>query len=478
MEPTKSVNMTTTRLVFMTGAAVFSLRGLSFMAMEELTMFFYVLFGTVFFLIPASMVSAELGGAFASTGGGVYTWVKEAFHKKLGFLAIWLQWIQNVVYYPILLAFAASIIAYMIGKPELSNNGTYVGIFCIVVYWISTIITLNGTQLMSKIASYGFLLGTIIPGAVLIIFTIIYIIQGNPLAFLHPSAVDTTSAYLVEGISYPRWFPHITSLDNVTFLAVVILLFAGIEVQAVHAAELKNPSKQFPKVLFFAALLIFFLEILGALSISVVLPETKISLQSGLMQAFENIFVSLGVKWLLPVICILMAFGVLGSVISWIAGPSRGLLWTAKDGLLPPALAKVNKNGIQQNILIIQGLIVTLLSSIYFIISNVGVAFFLLGALTVGLYLIMYMMMYAAGIRLRYSQPDLQRSFKVPGGNKGMWAIAGIGFMAVLFAFIVSFFPPSQLPVGSPLEYVGLVLGGTVLFTVLPFLLTMGKNKK
>ncbi len=476
MEPTKKINMTTTRLVFMTGAAVFSLRGLSFMAIEELTMFFYVLFGTVLFLVPASMVSAELGGAFGSTGGGVYTWVKEAFHKKLGFLAIWLQWIQNVVYYPILLGFAAAIIAYMIGKPELSNNGTYVGIFCIVVYWLSTLITLNGTQLMSKIASYGFLLGTVIPGAVLIIFTIIYMIQGNPLAFLHPSAVDTTSAYLLNGFSHPRWFPHITSLDNVTFLAAVILIFAGIEVQAVHANELKNPSKQFPKVLLFAAALIFFLQILGSLAISIVLPESKITLQSGLMQAFENIFVSMGLKWLLPVVCILMAFGVLGSVISWIAGPSRGLLWTARDGLLPAGLAKVNKKGIQQNILIVQGLIVTLLACIYFIIPNVGVAFFLLGALTIGLYLIMYMLMYAAGIKLRYSQPNLVRSYKVPGGKNGMWAIAGIGFLAVLFAFIVSFFPPSQLPVGSPLEYVCLVAGGTVLFTVLPFLITIGKK--
>lgn len=462
----------------MTGAAVFSLRGLSFMAIEELTMFFYVLFGTIFFLIPASMVSAELGGAFGSVGGGVYTWVKEAFNKKFGFLSIWLQWIQNVVYFPILLGFAAAIIAYMIGKPELSNNGTYVGIFCIVVYWISTIITLNGSQLMSKIASYGFLLGTIIPGAVLLIFTIIYVIQGNPLAFLHPSAVDTTSAYVVEGITHPRWFPHITSLDNITFLAAVILIFAGIEVQAVHANELKNPSKQFPKVLLFAAGLIFFLQILGSLALAIVLPESKITLQSGLMQAFENLFVSTGFKWLLPVICALMAFGVLGSVIAWIAGPSRGLLWTAKDGLLPPALAKVNKKGVQQNILIIQGLIVTLLSSIYFIIPNVGVAFFLLGALTIGLYLIMYMFMYAAGIKLRYSQPDLVRSFVVPGGIAGMWAIAGIGFLAVLFAFIVSFFPPSQLPVGSPLEYVGLVLGGTILFTGLPFLITLGKKAK
>lgn len=470
--------MTTTRLVFMTGAAVFSLRGLSFMAIEEMTMFFYVLFGTILFLVPASMVSAELGGAFGHVGGGVYTWVKEAFNKKFGFLSIWLQWIQNVVYFPILLGFAASIIAYMIGKPELSNNGVYVGTFCIIVYWFSTIITLNGSQIMSKIASSGFLLGTIIPGVVLLLFTILYMIQGNPLAFLHPSATDTTSAYVVEGITHPRWFPHITSLDNITFLAAVILIFAGIEVQAVHANELKNPSKQFPKVLLFAAALIFLLQILGSLALAIVLPESKITLQSGLMQAFENLFISAGVKWLLPIICALMAFGVLGSVISWIAGPSRGLLWTARDGLLPPSLAKVNKKGIQQNILIIQGLIVTLLSSIYFIIPNVGVAFFLLGALTIGLYLIMYMFMYAAGIKLRYSQPNLTRSFIVPGGNVGMWVIGGIGFLAVLFAFIVSFFPPSQLPVGSPLEYVGLVLGGTILFTGLPFLMTLGKKHK
>jgi hypothetical protein len=58
----------------------------------------------------------------------------------------------------------------------------------------------------------------------------------------------------------------------------------------------------------------------------------------------------------------------------------------------------------------------------------------------------------------------------------GMWSIAGTGFLAVLFAFIVSFFPPSQLPVGSPLEYVGLVLGGTILFTGLPFLITLRKK--
>ena len=74
-----------------------------------------------------------------------------------------------------------------------------------------------------------------------------------------------------------------------------------------------------------------------------------------------------------------------------------------------------------------------------------------------------YMMMYAAGIRLRYTQPDLPRSYRVPGGNAGMWCIGGGGFLAVLFAFTVTFFPPSQLPVGSPALYTGCLLYTSIL---------------
>lgn len=86
----KSKNITTMQLALMTAAAVISLRGLPMMAQEELTMFFYIFFATFLFLIPAALVGAELGSAFASRGGGVYSWVKEAFNPHLGFTAIFL----------------------------------------------------------------------------------------------------------------------------------------------------------------------------------------------------------------------------------------------------------------------------------------------------------------------------------------------------------------------------------------------------
>ena len=114
----------------MTAAAVVtSLRGLPLLAKEEMTMFAYLAFTVIFYLVPASLVSAELGGAFADKKGGIYAWVGEAFGIRWGFLAIWLQWIQNVVWYPVALTFGAAALAYTIGRPELAKNGIYVGLF-------------------------------------------------------------------------------------------------------------------------------------------------------------------------------------------------------------------------------------------------------------------------------------------------------------------------------------------------------------
>ena len=178
------------------------------------------------------------------------------------------------------------------------------------------------------------------------------------------------------------------------------------------------------------------------------------------MKAFQQIFTRFGIAWATPIICLLLAFGGIGGVMSWISGPSRGLLWTAQEGEIPPILAKTNKNGVQISILIVQGAIVTVLSLAYFVMADVSVAFFLLSAVTITLYLIMYMLMYAAAIRLRYSQPDLKRSYRVPGGTVGMWIVAGVGFAGVAFSFLVGFFPPTQLPVEARRSMSGWPSGG------------------
>jgi glutamate:GABA antiporter len=462
MTQSKSAVVSTFSMAMMTAAAVVSLRGLPMMAKEQLTLFVYIAFATFIFLIPAALVSAELGGAFGAKGGGVYTWVKEAFGSRWGFVAIWLQWIQNVVWYPTVLAFSAAAIAYVVGKPELANNGPYVGVFCIVAYWLATLVTLRGVSAIARVTSWAFLAGTVLPGVVIMVLAVIWIAQGNPIAMLHPAATDSAAVMsMAGGHAHPRYFPYVTGMGDIAFLAGIILLFAGVEVHAVHANEMTNPTRQFPMAMLVASVVIILLFTLGSFAVATVLPDQQINLQEGLMKAFQQIFAR---------------FGGIGGVMSWISGPSRGLLWTAQEGEIPPFLARTNKNGVQISILVVQGLIVTILALAYFVMADVSVAFFLLSAVTITLYLIMYMLMYAAAIRLRYSQPGLKRSYRVPGGIAGMWGIAGVGFAGVAFAFVVGFFPPTELPVGSPALYVGLVIAGTVVFTGLPLLIGMLKQ--
>ena len=474
----KSKNITTMQLALMTAAAVISLRGLPMMAQEELTMFFYIFFATFLFLIPAALVGAELGSAFASRGGGVYSWVKEAFNPHLGFTAIFLQWIQNVVWYPTVLGFAAESIAYMIGVPDLAQNGVFVGLFSIIMYWFATWVTLKGTSTVSGITSKGFIIGTVLPGVVIIALALIWVLGDNEIAFQHIPEKVSQVVNASAGHAHPRLFPHITGMNDIAFLAGILLLFAGVEVHAVHAPELKQPQKQFPRAMFIAAFISFGLFTLGSLAVAIITPYDQINLQSGLFTTFDIAFKHYHVGWLTNVLSLLIAFGALASVMSWISGPSRGLLWTAKEGQLPDFMKKTNKNGSQINILLIQGCIVTVLSSLYIVMKDVSVAFFLLSALTIGLYLIMYMLMYAAGIRLRYTQPQLPRSYRVPGGNAGMWIIGGGGFLAVLFAFTVTFFPPSQLPVGSPTLYTALVATGTVIFLAIPIIISVVMGRR
>ncbi len=468
-------HVTVWTLALMTVAAVVSLRGLPMMAAEGLSMVFYILFASVVFLLPAALVSAELGSTFATTQGGVYTWVSAAFGPRLGVTAIWLQWIQNVVWYPTVLGYAAASLAYFFMDSSLASSGFYTGIMIIGIYWLATFVALSGSSKVNMVTKYGVILGTLLPGLLIIVLGILWVDQGNPIAFLASETVEV-GGHMVSEKAHARFFPHMTGLGSIAFLAGIVLLFAGVEVQAVQVMDMKNPQRQFPMGMLLASAIIILLFLAGSFAVAAVLPAREISLTAGLMQAFQMLFKHFNMEFLTPIIGLLMAFGAIGGVMSWVTGPSRGLLQTANEGEIPPLLARVNKQGSPVSLLIIQGLLVTVLSSPYFLMADVSVAFFVLSAMTATLYLAMYMLMFAAAIYLRTTKPDLPRPFKVPGGLVGMWLIGGIGFLGVSFALVVGFFPPTNLPVGNPALYVGLVAAGMVVFIGMPLIIQAMKK--
>lgn len=449
-------------LVMLNVATVMSLRGLPMIAKEGLSMIFYILFSSVLFLLPVSLVSAELATGWPKSGG-VYRWVKEALGTRAGFVAIWLQWLQNVIWYPTVLSFAAGALSYLFIDETLATNKYFNFIVILVVYWGATLASFKGLKIAGKIAAYGVIFGTLLPGLLIIILGILWVSTGNSVEFLKVG----------QSINI---LPDFSTFNSLAFLAGIVLLFAGMEVGAVHVTELKKPSREFPSAIFTAMFIIIIVFSLGSLSIASVMPAEEINLNEGIMQGLGYLLSKFSVGWLLPVMGLLIAFGSVGGVLAWIVGPSKGLLATANDGDLPPLMAKINKNGVQQNILIIQGLIVTLTSFIFLIMPSVSSAFFILSILTVAPYLIMYFLLFISAIKLRYSHPDVPRAFKLPWGNFGMWLVSGIGLMAVIFAFFIGFFPPEELAVGSPVFYVTFLICGVIVFVITPIIINMMKK--
>jgi len=440
-------------------AAICSIKNWPLTAVYGFSSLFYFIVSILLFFIPVSLVSAELATGWPERGG-VYVWVREAFGHRWGFLAGWLLWVENVVWYPTILSFIAGTIAFSF-NPALANNTFYMFGVIFGAFWGATLLNLLGMRMSGWISTFGVILGTIIPGVIIIGLGVAWTLSGNP------------SHITVDWASF---FPDMSSPQQLALLAGVLLGFAGMEMSAVHAKDVKNPQKNFPRAILLSASIIIVLSILGTLAIAIVIPEKNISLVSGGMEAIAFFLRSYNLEWSIPVIAIMIAFGAIGGMCTWTAGPSKGLLAAAQDGDFPPILHKINKHNMPVGMLIFQGIIVSVLGAVFLLMPNVNSSFWILLALTSQLYLLMYAIMFAAGIYLRYKRPDVPRAYKIPGGKFGMWLTAGVGFLSSISAIIIGFFPPEQLETGSPRFYVLFLVFGMLIFCAAPFIILLFKK--
>ena len=104
-------------------AAVLTLRSMPSIAEYGWSSIAYYLLGALLFFIPLAFVAAELATGWPRAGG-LYAWVKQAFGDRSGFLAIWFEWVENVVWFPTVLSFVAAALAYVI-EPSLANDKLY-----------------------------------------------------------------------------------------------------------------------------------------------------------------------------------------------------------------------------------------------------------------------------------------------------------------------------------------------------------------
>jgi amino acid transporter len=436
-------------LALMTTSSVASLRPAPTMAVYGLAAVFLYLIPAIVFLLPTSLVSAELASGWE---GGVYNWVARGISKPMGFLAVWCQFAMTIFYYPSLLGFVAATLAYVF-NPALASNGVYTAIVIVVVYWTGVWVSSRGTKGVAGLASGGLIIGTLIPGAVLVLLGMVFLGQGNE------SAAPMDAAHL-----FPEW----AGLASLVLIVNNFLSYSGMEMNAVHVSSLRNPGKEFPRAMFLAMGLVLLIFILPALAISWIVPAEQLSLTAGVMQAFDAVFAEFGAQWLTPIVGIMLVAASLGGMLTWLAGPSKGLLLISRqEGYLPPFLQRLNKNGIQQNILVTQGIVTTVIALGYALIPDVSSAYWIFSVITTQVYLIMYLLMFVAAVRLRRNDPDHPRGYRAPM----LVGLCGVGFAASLAALLIGFVPPSQFGGGNAGVYFLIVGGGALgLGLLVPFL--------
>ena len=455
----KVFKLSVVTLAIMNITAVVSLRGLPSEAIYGPSSAFYYLFAAIVFLIPTAMVAAELAAMFSDKQGGVFRWVGEAFGPRTGFLAIWLQWIESTIWYPTVLTFGAVSLAYIgmdtTTDAALASNKIFTLITVLAIYWVATFIAMKGLGWVGKISKWGGMIGTIIPAGLLIILGIVYIATGGH------NYMDMSQSF----------FPDLTKLDNIVLASSIFLFYAGMEMMGVHVMDVNNPSRNYPKAIIIGSLATVAIFILGTFALGFIIPAKDINLTQSLLIGFDNYFRHFHISWAGPLIAIALMFGVLASVLTWVAGPSKGIFTVGKAGYLPPFFQKTNKQGVQRNILLVQGGIVTLLSLLFVVMPSVQSFYQILSQLTILLYLIMYMLMFAAAIVLRYKMKDTPRPFRLGKGNGLMWFLGALGFLGSLLAFVLSFIPPGQIATGSNAVWYSVLIIGCIVMVVIPFII-------
>lgn len=441
---------------------VVSLRGLPSQAEFGIQSIFYYLFAAIVFLIPFSLVCAELASTYTHSGG-LYRWVAEAFGPKWGWTAMYLEWQTLVIWFPAVLMFAAVSLAYIFWPESfdarLSANKIYTLVVVLAVYWITNFIAFRGMKSSKILSTLGGLFGTIVPGAILIILGVAYLCMGKPIMLAHES-----------------FFPDFSKIGTIVLAASIFLFYGGMEMNAVHVQNMKNPARQFPRAIFLAVAVIVLLFVFATLAIGFVVPAKDINLLASLLVAYNDLWAAVGVPWLGNFMALLITFGVIGQVSVIIAGPSTGLVAVGESGYLPRSLQKTNAQGVNKPILYVQAIFVSLLSLVLVVLPSVESAYQVMSQMATVIYLILVLMIYFAFIRLRHTQPQKQRGFRIPGGKLGEVVVAGIGILGAVVAMVLSFFPPSQINTGSPVVYVLIIFCGALLFFCVP-LIVFSKRK-
>lgn len=382
--------------------------------------YFWWIFLLITFLLPYGLISSELGTTYEGDGG-LYDWVSKAFGNKWGGRVSWYYWINFPLWMASLALMFPNIISLLTGTemglvPSLLIELAFV--------WIIVLISFN------SICDSAWILNG--AAVIKILIAVTLGILGIYGAVTHGVANEYTLSSML-----PKF-----DLNSLSYISVILFNCLGFEVVCTFAGDMENPKKQIPQSIIAGGLVIAAIYIFMAFGIGVAIPSDQISTSTGLIASVQILTGSTR-----GMIVITVAIGFLltlfGNMISWSLGVNNVAAYSAENGDMPGVFKiRSKKTNMPTGAAVMNGLVASLVLIIAPFMPNEDL-FWSFFALNLVMFLLSYLPVFPAFIKLRKTDADTERPFRVPGSPLFLKILAGLPMLLIVVALIFTAIPLS-----------------------------------
>lgn len=308
---------------------------------------------------------------------------------------VWCYWTNNLVYFPNLLVYLAGISVFMAGSgyQELGESKPYVMAFSLLAILAVILANVFGLQTGRWLHNVGGI-SAWVTGAALLLFGVLALVRYGS---ANPMPVES-------------FFADILTFDKLSFFAAICFGFAGLELAAVLAGEVKDPERTIPRATVSSGIVVAGIYILGTFALLVALPRTDINIITGFLQGIAAVADKLGVGWATSLLALLITLGGIGGLMAWFTGAARMPFVAGIDHFLPASFGRVHpKYGSPYIAVILQAIIAALFVVMSFAGATVQEAYLILLDTTLLVYFLPYVYVFAAYAVIR-SRNDAEKS--------------------------------------------------------------------
>lgn len=373
----------------------------------------WLIIGVAFF-VPNGLITAELTGAYPDKGG-IYGWVDKAFGSQWAGRLSWLYWINCALWMPSgFIWFSGAFCGAFF--PEAGYEVQV--IIALVITWVTVALACMPMTESKWIVNLGGIAKVLIFLAVGAC-GIAMMIQG------HAPANEMTAATMLP-----------TFDQGLQYLPVIVYCCCGLEVLAMSAHEMKNPSKDLPVAVILVVIVTIVLNIFASWGVLYAVPLAELDLVTGIGTVADAAF---GIDALSTAIVVLLLFGVFVQMVTWSTAGGRGAAEAGQAGEFPAIFGReTKKGGMPAGALVITGIVSTVTIIIYgFMAESASDLFFTLLAFSSILFFMPYIIMFAAYIKLKKADTVTVRPFKAPFGVVlSVWCTLVLVAAIVLFVWV------------------------------------------